>query len=487
MSRLSTWISIVFFCLGAQTFAFNTQNTQEELPQRESPPPFLWSQSRELGLMGVPSGTDPWAVGQNFKVHTLDASFKTIGVRVWPIMSVPSSSDPYKVTVDLNRVALRNSQGLRVIDPVSGQVLATGNEVILRVDKNRIEVGGQRIKLQDLDVQVLTQASQTIPSLTTMIWESGKSQNSYRGSFRIRQTLHQVVDRWTQVVTYSGMHWSMINDVDLEDYLLAVVPSEMPASFGIEALKAQAVAARTYAVFHQWQARKIFGRVWDVDPTTWFQSYRGASVEHSNITPAVVATRGLILTSEDRVIEAFFSSNSGGVTCRISECFWLPDRPYAITQKDIEGVREMPGGKWTANATPKGAWDRLVKLQSEGRLSIAQLAPHIRGPQDISGIEAGRWGESGRTWQLQIIPRNGPRVLLNEEFTREMRWQFGFKTSFYEIASPTKLPGQFVQGYGLGHGVGMSQWGAEVMARKGWGFSEVLAFYYSGSALFQLL
>jgi len=314
MFQVPIWMAILLHCSGANALS---QPSMDDLPQRESPPPFVWSQARELGALGIPTGTDPWSVGQNFKVHTLDASFKTIGVRVWPILSVPSSSDPYKITADLNRVTLRNALGLRAIDPLSGRILAIGTELVIRVDKASIEIGGQAIKLQDVDVQVQSSASQQGLTPTSMIGEAGKSQNLYRGSFRIRNTLHQVIDRWTQVVTYSGLHWSVINDVDLEDYLLAVVPSEMPASFGAEALKAQAVAARTYAVFHQWQARNIFGRVWDVDPTTWFQSYRGASVEHPNITPAVLGTRGLFLSSDDRVIEAFFSANSGGTTCRI--------------------------------------------------------------------------------------------------------------------------------------------------------------------------
>jgi stage II sporulation protein D len=321
---------------------------------------------------------------------------------------------------------------------------------------------------------------------TTVLSENATVSAQYRGDFRVEYSLHEVVDRWTQVVTYSGQHWSLMNEVSVEDYLAAVVPSEMPASFGEEALKAQAVAARTYVVFHSWLARKILGRTWDVDPTTWFQSYRGAQVENALILSAVKATTGEILISSDKVIEAFFSANSGGVVCRISECFWLPDRPYAVTKNDVAGVREKPGGRWTSKVTSQGVWDRLQKIESEGRLSLAQLAPHLQGPQDITALEAERLGESGRTWQLSIMSKSGPAVILNEEFTREMRWQFGFKTSFYNMTGTNKLGMQLVEGYGLGHGVGMSQWGATLLAAEGRVYTDILKFYYEGVTVARL-
>lgn len=477
----SLFVVAVFVC-----FAFlDAAAKPHDLPQRSSPDPIFRRYPQQFKEFNQ-GGTDPWSVGDNFRTHTLDESFRTIGVRLWPILSVPSKTDPYLVSQNLEQLVLRNSVGLQIFAAGTQAPLVTGSELKIMIDKNRVEIGGKKISLQDLRIRPVLSPKATSAAPTLVVTEGGTVSAAYRGEFRLQVTLHEVIDRWTQVVTYSGQHWSLINDVSLQDYLLAVVPSEMPASFGLEALKAQAVAARTYAVFHMWLARKLLGRVWDVDPTTWFQSYRGSSVESVLIVPAVQATENQILVSDDRVIEAFFSSNSGGSTCSISECFWLPDRSYAIAKSDVPEVRQKPGGRWTASVNKQGVWDRLKKIENEGRVSLPLLAPHLKGPLDITGLQAARIGPSGRTWQLSVLSRAGRPVVLNEEFTREMRWQFGFKTSFYDLSVPAKNGTQLVEGFGLGHGVGMSQWGAEVMAKQGLEFTAILKFYYEGVKLFSL-
>lgn len=478
--RMCSLLLLLTFSNSVYSNSLPATNDQD-LPQRTSPEPFLNRKEFKIFTLGS-GGADPWAVGQNFSVKSIDQSFQTISVRLWPILSVPSKTDPYAVSVNLDSFTLQNASGLQVYRAGSSKLLAAATTVKLTISKNRLEVGSAIFPLEDYVIQPIANVQTGVTSPTAVMTEAGKVSAAYRGRFRIEMTLHEIVDRWTQAVTYSGKHWSLINDVLLEDYLYAVVPSEMPSSFGAEALKAQSVAARTYAVFHSWLARKVLSRTWDVDPTTWYQSYRGARVEHALVTPNVQATAGIILTSRDKVIEAFFSSNSGGSLCKISECFWLPDRPYAITKPDVDGVRQKPAGQWTSQTTPQGIWDRLQKLESQGRLVLAQFAPHIKGPQDILGLRAERLGESGRTWQLSVIPKSGNAVLLNEEFTREMRWQFGFKTSFYDLGAVGKS-GQLVEGYGLGHGVGMSQWGAQLMSSNGKTYSDILNYYYEGITL----
>lgn len=441
--------------------------------QIESPPPVMLPSFSGQSVVG--SG-DPSA----FDFASIDDSFKTIRVRAFPILSVPSSQDPYPVSHDF-QVSLYNSRGLEVID-LSQQVPTLVVSKVAFDDRTRtLYLNSVPSSLRNVSI-VPRDSSIT----TTVKWNNGDVRVEYRGEFRIEKSLHQITDRWTGEVTYSSMHWSLINDVSVEDYLYAVVPSEMPSNFEIEALKAQAVAARTYAFFHSWIARNIEKKNWDVDPTTWYQSYRGALVENSRITPAVIATQGQVLTYNGRLIEAFFSSNSGGVLCSVSECFGLPDRPYITGKPDVVGVREKPGGTWVTSIHSQGIDQRLRKMEAEGKLRLQDLLPSYNGPQDLEGLEPFEVGPSGRIKKLQLVLKNGQRVLLNTEVSREMRWQFGMKTNFYEIAPMFQGTAQNVIGYGLGHGVGMSQWGAQLMAQNGELYDAILKFYYDKIAITQL-
>ena len=125
---------------------------------------------------------------------------------------------------------------------------------------------------------------------------------------------------------------------------LYVALSKVLHTWHTETMRAQAIAARTYGMFEVSSARAA-GADWDVDPTTWFQSYRGVQfysptakewrqVETSATTRAVQSTSGEILTYKGEVIQAFFSANSGGKTCTVGECFGLKDLPYLIEVKD---------------------------------------------------------------------------------------------------------------------------------------------------------
>lgn len=393
------------------------------------------------------------------------SSYKTLRVRVFPLMSVPPQ-DPYPRTLDPNLASLYNSRGLEVLDLTTGVSLGIYKKVVLDVKNLTLYLDLNSVELRRVYIHP------TNPLITTTIkWNSGTVKVEYRGDFDIRESKYSEL---------GSDLWSIINYVDIDDYLLSVVASEMPSYFSIEALKAQAVAARTYVLYHTWIARNISKTVWDVDPTTWYQSYRGALVENTKlISPAVLATTGLVMTHSNKLIEAFFSANSGGMLCSVSECFGSADRPYIVSKPDVDGVRLKPLGTWTTAATPEGIDERLNILQNHGVLDISSLLPGYSGPQDILGLEPYEVGVAGRVSRLALNLVNGHQVILDKVASKQMRWQFGMKTAYYEVARPLKGQ-QSIVGYGLGHGVGMSQWGARILADQGQTFDAILKFYYEG-------
>ena len=130
--------------------------------------------------------------------------------------------------------------------------------------------------------------------------------------------------RGSLIVNNYGGGLTVINDIKLEDYLLGVVPSEMPSSWPEEALKAQAIAARSYAVAN---LGKNGSKGYDLKDNTYDQAYGGASAETKNTNRAVAETKGIVATYNRKVISAYYCSSAGGQTKESSEV-WTKDLPY---------------------------------------------------------------------------------------------------------------------------------------------------------------
>lgn len=136
-----------------------------------------------------------------------------------------------------------------------------------------------------------------------------------------------------------GQKLTVINDVPLEDYLKGVVPSEMPSSWEIEALKAQAVAARSYALANLGK-RASLG--FDLKDTPEDQAYGGASAETAKTNSAVNDTAGLVLTYNYKVIPAYYSASAGGQTIN-SKQLWGKDLPYIRSVPSYDGNVQKKG------------------------------------------------------------------------------------------------------------------------------------------------
>ncbi|HEX4925729.1 MAG TPA: SpoIID/LytB domain-containing protein, partial [Bdellovibrionales bacterium] len=305
--------------------------------KNEEPVQVMWQSP--VPPADVPSKT-PLAEGYDYS---------KIFVRVFPILKTPKG-EPYPVSQIRDIVDLQNEQGV-TLWAEGMQIAPAAKDVQLNFKdgkfylKNVLQGDQPAVELAAREVTV-----KGGPPATRVTYNKGlgaaESSRLYRGEFIVTPT-DFVYDENGQ--SKKGAFWSLINVVGIEDYLISVVPSEVPVSWHANALDAQAVAARTYAVKELIEARKK-KQNWDVDPTTQYQSYRGLTIEKEPTTAAVGRTRGVVMTYKGDIFLSFFSANSGGITCDASDCLERPDAGYAVSKTDaIEmGTQNVTGGTWKA-------------------------------------------------------------------------------------------------------------------------------------------
>ncbi|MCE9501970.1 MAG: SpoIID/LytB domain-containing protein [Leptospira sp.] len=256
----------------------------------------------------------------------------------------------------------------------------------------------------------------------------------------------------------------VVNIVPLETYLIAVVPSEMPANWPEEALKAQAVCARTYVVN---EILNSGNRPYDVDATTNSQVYGGMEKENPRSDKAVNETKGILAVFDGYPIKSFFHSNSGGVTEK-PENVWGGERlEYLASVKD------------DYSKTAKNfAWKETIPKNSMNE-KLSSL-----GVGDIRDIQVLGRTPSGRVDLLEIdgseksvkVKGNDFRKLIGQTVVKSLR--FGIKKD---------VDGFFIKGLGFGHGVGMSQWGSYGMARENYSYTDILQYYFKGIDLARVI
>ncbi|MDO5715865.1 MAG: SpoIID/LytB domain-containing protein [Tissierellia bacterium] len=244
----------------------------------------------------------------------------------------------------------------------------------------------------------------------------------------------------------------LINRVSMEDYLKGVVPKEMSPSFPSEALKAQAVCSRSFALANQNKYQK-YG--YNLNDTTSSQVYRGLNVEKSSTNAAVQETENEILTYQGEVANAIFCASSGGVTAAAHEVWGGKEIPYLICHKDDYSMHP-----WT------------LKLSQEGLKNYG-----IGNVKDIQIVER---DSSGRVQLIKILGDNGEKTISGNIF-RSIYGNTIMKNTFFDIEK--KENGFLLTGNGYGHGVGMSQYGAVEMAKSKKDYREILDFYFPGTKL----
>ena len=285
-------------------------------------------------------------------------------------------------------------------------------------------------------------------------------------------TLDNRIYRGRLRVIANGGSWEIVNVVDLEQYVAGVIGWEMISGWPVEALKAQAIASRTYAMFEMEEARAS-GRHWDVDDTTMYQVYGGVGQadkpkwwrESANVLAAREQTSGRILTYDGKGFKAFFHSTSGGHTVS-------PDVGLGVNDSipPLQGVDLGDFGK----ESPKHRWEmRVPLLDVELKLGRAGIQP-----MDCIRMEREETAPSGHAYTLRLYGRTGHYKIVNAV---DVRRALGLYSTNFE-AEKTTTEWVFT-GRGYGHGCGMCQWSAKGMAVAGWKAEHILEIMYPRSEL----
>lgn len=263
-----------------------------------------------------------------------------------------------------------------------------------------------------------------------------------------------------------------INIVSLSDYLRGVVPSEVYRGWPMESLKTQAVAARTYAIYHLGLARKLYDeRMWDVDDTINFQAYTGTSLNDPRTDEAVLSTDGQILTYQGEVIQAYYHADSGGQT-EEALSVWSQSVPYTVARSEANDME-----------LTKTVWERKLPLAAlEDELKNQGLLEPEKKLRELLVPVAGR-SPSGRVRYVALIDNKGESQLLPASTLRKMIPQL--PSQLFAIERSREEAGMLlVRGIGNGHGVGMSQMGAAALAgEKAWSYQQILEYYYIKTTL----
>jgi stage II sporulation protein D len=253
----------------------------------------------------------------------------------------------------------------------------------------------------------------------------------------------------------------VVHAIPMERYVAIVAGSEMPPSFPPEALKAQAVAARTFALGRKLDAVRQ-DRPWHLGATVVHQVYKGAAAADPRAVAAAEATHGEVLTSDHEPIDAFFHAACGGRT----------ETGAAALGRERTYLPSVPCDRCAG--TPLDRWTR--------RFSGEELSRAL-GVGRVRGVKVAERTESGRAARVEVAAgRAGspPVSIGGADFRQRLGWSKLPSLAFDVRAAR----GTFTfEGRGAGHGAGMCQWGAAGLARDGRGYREILAHYYPGAEL----
>lgn len=249
----------------------------------------------------------------------------------------------------------------------------------------------------------------------------------------------------------------IVNEVSLEDYIKGVVAAEVGSKWDAEALKAQAVAARTYALYQK-LSNGVNKIAYNVTSSVLHQVYKGGDIPET-IRRAVDETKGEILTYEGSPIAAYYHSTSGGITEDAAEVFGK-SYPYLIS---VETSCEL---------SPYYMWEKRMPV------SDIEKALNMNGLRDIF-IDS--YTDSNRVRTFKIITDAGEFDMPGKDFRKSLGWD---KLPGTMITNLTRNGNIYIfEGKGFGHGVGMCQWAALELAKEGKSYREILSTFYPGTTL----
>ena len=297
---------------------------------------------------------------------------------------------------------------------------------------------------------------------------------SYRGRFRLMSDAYG--------------SWTLVHQVPVEDYLNGVVPHEIGAGSPTEALKAQAILARTWAVANQ---RRFRVDGYHLCSDTQCQVYRDPSLAGPTLRQALRSTASQVLTWQGKPVHGVYSASNGGVSAGLEEVWQADAQPYLKPVVDGDGqlrreltlplnsdaavaeVLQQRG--FHGEAHPRFRWSRSYSAAQLSDLSAAAEA-EIGWVQGVKVLER---GPSGRVLRLQLDGSSGSWILQRDQIRRRLR---ALPSTLFVVEPAGPERWRFIGG-GFGHGSGLSQAGAIDLAWRGWSSGRILDHYFPGTRL----
>ncbi|MCR4336696.1 MAG: SpoIID/LytB domain-containing protein [Candidatus Omnitrophica bacterium] len=356
-------------------------------------------------------------------------------------VSPTGSSQEIRVALikDLDHVTFRIQGPYQILDPLSGEILQEGR----RLEPTHVVAKHDGIQIGE--IKYLRNRLRIAPRKDVALWYNHKEKR-YRGMLDfIKQTENKLL---------------VVNRVEIEDYIRGVLFHEISDRWPMEAMKAQAVAARTYALY---QIGQNTSQEYDVSSDVYSQVYGGKSGERYRTNLATWRTSKEVLIYQGKLLPAYYSSSCGGSTENVQELWGHQDLP-PLRGRACLYCAKLPHYEWKQNF-------RLKDVQEE--LSRNGYALEL-----IEEIRVDSRNASGRVKELEVITRDGQHVMVSGKDFRRIIGPNKIKSNKYDI----EMKGYYFDliGKGWGHGVGMCQWGAYGMAQQRFHYRDILQYYYPG-------
>jgi SpoIID/LytB domain protein len=361
---------------------------------------------------------------------------------------------------------------LRSLQAKGNKTAYVDTQILQQIPQTSLVVNGYRYNRNELDI--------TTSKNLIRLSEGNKRDVLYAGGLHLQPNAYGT--------------YTLVNNVPLETYLRGVVPHEIGANAPYAAVEAQAIIARTYALRN---LRRFTLDGYELCADTHCQVYRGLSGTVQNADQAIAATRGQVLTYQNELVDALYSSTTGGITATFSDIWNGADRAY------LQPVVDAAGNVWNLDRqtlADEKNFQRFISLRQgfnetgwgmfrwRKASSMEQISKDLqhylevnKNPiafKKIQQLQVVERSPSGRILKLAVQTDRGIFVLEKDE----VRNAFSAPRSTLFYLEPLNK-GKMLWGYsfvggGLGHGVGLSQTGSQRLAQLGWSSSRILNFYY---------
>ena len=344
----------------------------------------------------------------------------------------------------------------KIVDVTNGSLYysttISGTQITVK-DNNGSTIGTYNGPIKVVPINPYTTKLKIGPSTTSL--------REYRGEFEIR---------------VSGSYLLAINVVDKEEYLYSVVGAEMSPSWELEALKAQAVCARTYrdANWNKWIS---YG--YNLKDSTEDQVYPGTSSEGPSTIQAVKDTVGVIIKYQGNPVSLYYYSSCGGYTAN-NEDVWVTGSALGY----LRAVPDNDGGADFCSPSVSGntsyTWSYAYPMSTlestlKGNSNTAPSNPNAT----LVDVNVAQWDVSGRAKYVNIVYSDQTKQVSGATF-RTVAGSTLIKSTKWDYDPYVSGGYMYFAGKGYGHGVGMCQWGARGMVLKGYNYRDVLYHYYTG-------